>query len=194
MRWSVTQGLCEGPQDRFWLKPFWLKVVFAKAQSADCLLVPFLRPFQSDRSMVRRRWSQVDVPTGWVQIVRGFWPKSVTWPRANSQPTKPQVASAKPPRGQRRTSVAPQTKGRLSPEAVVEVSLSKVAQLEKALEVLGDTEGPVHEAMQAELMRAKSAAQLQPASVRLEQCRSFIEGQKANLRFGSREGVFKWWS
>ena len=129
--------------------------------------------------MVRRGWSQLDVPTGWVQIVRGPRPKSVAWPRANIQPTKPQVASAKPP--QRRTGVAPQTRPRLSPEAVVEVSLSKVAKLEKALEVLGDTEGPVYEAMQAELKRAKSAAQLQPASVRLEQCRSFIERAKKRI-------------
>ena len=50
--------------------------------------------------------------------------------------------------------MAPQTRPRFSPEAVVEVSLSKVAKLEKAFEVLGDTEGPVCEAMQAELKRA----------------------------------------
>ena len=130
--------------------------------------------------MVRRGWSQLDVPTGWVQIVRGPRPKSVAWPRANIQPTKSQVASVKPP--QRRTGVAPpQTRPRPSPEAGVGVSLSKVAKLEKALEVLGDTEGPVYEAMQAELKRAKSAAQLQPASVRLEQCRSFIERAKKRI-------------
>ena len=160
-----------------WLKPFWLKAVVAKARSADCLY-HLLHPCQPVRSMVRRGWSQLDVPTGWVQIVRGPRPKSVTWPRADNQPTKPQVASAKPPGGQRRPGVAPQTRPRLSPEAVVEVSLSKVAKLEKALEVLGDREGPVYEAMQAELKRARSAAQLQPASVRLEQCRSFIERAK----------------
>ena len=135
--------------------------------------------------MVRRGWFQLDVPTGWVQIVRGPRPESVTWPRANTQPTKPQVASAKPPGGQRRTGVAPQTRPRLSPEAMVGVSLSKVAKLEKALEVLGDTECPVYEAMQAELKRVKSAAQLQPASVRLEQCRSFIE--RANERISDLE-------
>ena len=131
--------------------------------------------------MVRKGWSQLDVPTGWVQIVRGPWPKSVTWPRANTQSMKPQVASAKPPGGQKRTGVAPQTRPRLSPEAVVGVSLSKVAKLEKALEVFGDTEGPVFDAMQAELKRAKSAAQLQPASVRLELCRSFIERAKKRI-------------
>ena len=46
---------------------------------------------------------------------------------------------------------------------------------------MGDTKGPVYEAMQAELKRAKSAAQLQPASVRLEQCRSFIEKAKKRI-------------
>ena len=141
--------------------------------------------------MVRRGWSKVDVPTGWVQIVRGLRPKSVTWPRANSQPTQPQVAAAKPPGGQRRTGVAPQTRPRFSPEAVVEVSLSKVAKLERALEVLGDTEGPVCEAMQAELKRAKSAAQLQPASVRLKQCRSFIERAKKRISDLEAEEAFQ---
>ena len=99
---------------------------------------------------------------------------------------KPQVASAKPPGGQRRTGVAPQTRRRLSLEAVVEVSLSKVAKLEKALEVLGDTEGPVYEAMQAELKRAKSAAQLRRPIGTMSVFHR--EGQKANLRLGSREG------
>ena len=47
--------------------------------------------------------------------------------------------------------------------------------------MLGDTEGPVYEAMQAELKRARSAAQLQPASVRLEQCRSFVERAKKRI-------------
>ena len=167
-----------------------LEAVVAKARSADCLFL-LLHPRQPVRSMVRRGWSQLDVPTGWVQIVRGPRPKSVTWPRANNQPTKPQVASAKPPGGQRHTGVAPQTRPRLSPEAVVEVSLSKVAKLEKALEVLGDTEGPVYEAMQAKLKRARSAAQLQPASVRLEQCRSFIERAKKRISDLEAEKAFQ---
>ena len=98
----------------FWLKDFLLEAVVAKARSADCLFL-FLHPCQPVRSMVRRGWSQFDVPTGWVQIVRGPRPKSV----------KPQVASG-------RTGVAPQTTPRFSPEAVVEVSVSKVAKLEKA--------------------------------------------------------------
>ena len=86
--------------------------------------------------------------------------------------------------------MVPQTRPRLSPEAVVEVALSKVAKLEKALEVLGDTEGPVYEALQAELKRRQVCS-----SVATSQCSvgtvSVIhrEGQKTNLRFGSREGA-----
>ena len=64
--------------------------------------------------MVRRGWSQFDVPTGWVQIVRGPL-LCRRWP-----------SSRRPSR-------------------------------------LGDTEGPVHEALQAELKRARSVVQMQPA-------------------------------
>ena len=130
--------------------------------------------------MVRRGWSQLDVPTGWVQIVRGPRPKSVAWPRANIQP-KATGGIREATRRSEAHRGGTTDEASLSPEAVVEVSLSKVAKLETALEVLGDTEGPVYEAMQAELKRAKSAAQLQPASVRLEHCRSFIERAKKRI-------------
>ena len=53
-------------------------------------------------------------------------------------------------------------------------------QLEKALEVEGDTEGPVYEVMQADLKRAKSAASVAPSQC-LEQCRSFIEKAKKGI-------------
>ena len=39
--------------------------------------------------MVREGWTQVEVPNGWVQIIRGPRPKSVQWPRA-SEDGKPQ--------------------------------------------------------------------------------------------------------
>ena len=127
--------------------------------------------------MVRRGWSQVDVPTGWVQIVCVPRPKSVTWPRANVLPAKPKGPPEKP-QGSRLHTGGPQSRPRRTPEAVVEASQSKVAKLEKALEVLGYTEGPVHEAMQAQLKRVKAASQLSPVSVCLEQCGSFIERVK----------------
>ena len=94
-------------------RPFGSRSLRKRGLLIDCW---FLFCVLVSRSMVRRGWSQLDVPTRWVQIVRGPRPKSVAWPRANFQPTKPQVAPAKPP--QRRTGVAPQTRPRLSPEAV----------------------------------------------------------------------------
>ena len=35
--------------------------------------------------MPRKGWSQLDVPSGWVQIIRGPRPRSVQWPRAPAQ-------------------------------------------------------------------------------------------------------------
>ena len=52
--------------------------------------------------MVRRGWKSFDVPTGWVQIVRGPRPKSEKWPQVGQQfgqPTQqsqPQPAVVRP--------------------------------------------------------------------------------------------------
>ena len=42
--------------------------------------------------MPRKGWSQLDVPSGWVQIIRGPRPWSVQWPRAPA-PQRPQQGS-----------------------------------------------------------------------------------------------------
>ena len=58
------------------------QAILAQARSRQSLRKPGLPICQPDKSFVRRGWSQLDVPTGWVQIVRCPRPKSVTWPRA----------------------------------------------------------------------------------------------------------------
>ena len=41
--------------------------------------------------MVRKGWTHVEVPNGWVQLIRGPRPKSVQWPRAHDRkPQQPQ--------------------------------------------------------------------------------------------------------
>ena len=52
----------------------WLFCVSFCVPSQPCI---FLMP--------RRGWSAMDVPSGWVQILRGPRPRSVRWPRAPAQ-------------------------------------------------------------------------------------------------------------
>ena len=53
--------------------------------------------------MVRRGWTHVEVPSGWVQVLRGPRPPSVQWPPAkgvsNSKPQQERRSSAVPPVG-----------------------------------------------------------------------------------------------
>ena len=57
----------------FWLKPFLFKLVVTVSRSSSR---------QHFCICVSQGWSQVEVPNGWVQLIRGPRPKSVQWPRA----------------------------------------------------------------------------------------------------------------
>ena len=91
--------------------------------------------------MPRRRWT--DVPTEWVQIVRGHRPKSEQWPLA-------------PGHSARRSEAARPGQGRLSQP--VNRPLTKVQSLEAALEALGPEDSTAKTEIQAALQRAKAAS------------------------------------
>ena len=38
------------------------------------------------RSMPRKGWTQIEVPHGWTQLIRGVRPESEKWPRAERNP------------------------------------------------------------------------------------------------------------
>ena len=66
-------------------------------------------------------WSQVEMPNGWVQLIRGPRPKSVQWPRATKEGKPKQVI----PQRQLRT---PTASSRPSPEEVAEQARKRVGQ------------------------------------------------------------------
>ena len=147
--------------------------------------------------MVRRGWSQIDVPTGWVQILRGPRPPSAQWPRAvkggpaaAASAWQSRVRLQKPAPAVRQPGVqgspqsgrpATEPQQRVSPEVARAAASEKVKKLEKALEAMCDEAGPVVDALRAELKRAHSAAAVPALDVQIEQCNSFITRSQRRL-------------
>ena len=54
--------------------------------------------FVVEDRMGRRGWQHVDVPSGWIQVIRGPRPNSVVWPKSRPQGvrTDPPQRTAQP--------------------------------------------------------------------------------------------------
>ena len=97
--------------------------------------------------MVRKGWSSMDVPSGWVQIIRGPHLPS-QWPKSHEQkPAEPSESGSKrardAPPGFSGTSSSPGS--------------CKEQDLERALEAMGGMEGPAVQAVKWELEKTRSA-------------------------------------
>ena len=134
-----------------------------------------------------RRWQRVEVPSCWVQILRGPRPPSAQWPRAMQGAPAPrsQVFERKPAPAVRQPGVqgskapvlarpATDLSQRLSPDTARAVAQEKARKLQRVLEVMSDAEGPAVDAIRAELKKAQSAAAVPAVDVQIEQCESFI--------------------
>ena len=140
-----------------------------------------------------RRWQRVEVPSGWVQILKGPRPPSAQWPRAvqggfsrSAWQSRARVKGfdQKPPAPVVRQSgvQGPSVNGNLQRTRHSSVNkdwaraaaTEKARKLEKALEAMSDEEGPVVDALRAELKKAQSAAAVPALDVQIEQCQSFI--------------------
>ena len=124
--------------------------------------------------MPRRGWSAMDVPNGWVQIIRGPRPKSVQWPKASAQ--RPQRSPAQQTRQSVLTGsgVASVPSLSRSPEIVAVEAAAEVKQLEAAIGVLG--ENNVHAKSLHEALRvARNKTKLPPIQDQVESCKSFLE-------------------
>ena len=94
-----------------------------------CLLFEFLLHLcQPTHLMGRKGWSQMEVPSGWLQVIRGPRPRSQQWPSAktNVQTMQREV----PGRWRQFKGVIGNPQGRkLSPEAAREIAQSSVTRL-----------------------------------------------------------------
>ena len=96
--------------------------------------------------MVRKGWTKVDVPDGWVQIIRGPRPRSVQWPNAGRQevPKRSQSAVSKP---QEKVSKQLGVKGK--PEEL------NFGRIEATLKVLGQEHSDDRSCLEEVLKKAK---------------------------------------
>ena len=115
-------------------EPLWLEVV-----------VSFSR-----RIMLRKGWSSVQVPDGWLQVIRGPRPKSVQWPVQSRLPTSAQSPGTPPPpfpRGRWRSGDPPNRREQNS-----------VTAIERALAALEPEDVSVKYGLETVLRRAKDKA------------------------------------
>ena len=134
--------------------------------------------------MVRRGWKSFDVPTGWVQIVRGPRPKSEKWPRAGqqfrqpAQQSQPQPAAVRPPQSQGKTSGMRPFQ---DPSAKVAEAKERVLKLETALAAMEGMEGPEVDLVRAAHKRAQEAVKGVPVDVQIKECESFLARARTHL-------------
>ena len=86
--------------------------------------------------MVTRGWTKVEVPDGWLQVIRGKRPSSTQWPRARSQqqvrqPGKPAPELKKPP-----TQPPPVSRQSVFPEQLRAAAVARIQRIQASLGAL----------------------------------------------------------
>ena len=121
----------------------------------------------------------MDIPSGWVQVLRGPRPKSEKWPVASSGRKQPTFNQQEPTRRQ----PAPRSNVRApDPDAALVHARSKVSSLEAALTAMGSHQGPEVDALRSALQKAKQAAQERPLKVQLAQTDAFVERSRLRIK------------
>ena len=121
--------------------------------------------------MGRRGWSAA--PDGWVQIIRG--------PRPRKRCGQGQGATCQPFTRSRQLQAvcseflrADGASNSMNPDTAREMAQCTVVTFERALEAMGDVQGPAVEVMKTELTKAKSASKQPPLDVEINQCRKYV--------------------
>ena len=131
----------------------------------------------------------MDVPTGWVQIVRGPRPKPEKWPHAK------QVGSGSAqngPAGRWRSSNV--RSGRPSTRApntdvAQEAANQRVSKLEAALRAMGDYDGPEVATLKSSLQKARAASRSKPIQDQIAETEAFISNAQKRLSVLEEERV-----
>ena len=120
--------------------------------------------------MPRRGWTTVDVPEGWLKVIRGQRPPSVKWAKAEKKTERKSSAAPQNPRQPPGPSRSPPSKTPMpaqevgprvsrDPDQVVSEAQSRVVKLEAAISALGEND-PAVPRLREELQRVRSQAQV----------------------------------
>ena len=139
--------------------------------------------------MPRKGWSTVEVPDGWLQVIRGPRPPAVRWPKAprgrglDSSTKKDAKGSSQPPQPAQR----PVPEVRRGPPQVSPVAQERVVRLQTAVDALGDDNSPEAKMLRDALKKAQQEATLAPVGVRLDACAQFVERARNRLSRANEE-------
>ena len=125
----------------------------------------------------------MEVPDGWVQLIRGPRPKSEKWPLHSRQRPTPAVrqSGVQGTKGPVIARPATDPARRVSPDLARVTAQERAKKLEKALDVMSDVEEPAVEALRVELKKAQNAAAVPALDVQIQQCESFISRSERRL-------------
>ena len=85
---------------------------------------------------------------------------------------------------QPRTTSGPQVgpKSRINSDVAREMAQTKVCRFEKALEAMGDLQGPIVDALRTDLSKARAAAKKPSVDVEIDECRKFITRAERRIK------------
>ena len=131
--------------------------------------------------MVRRGWTKVEVPDGWLQVIRGKRPSSTQWPRARSQqqvrqPGKPAPESKKPP-----TQPPSVSRRSVHPEHLRAAAVARIQRIQASLGALQPEDTEERQVLQSALEKAKRQAQVPPLEKQILATEEYIARAKKRL-------------
>ena len=156
--------------------------------------------------MPRKGWTALETPNGWFQMIRGPRPPSVRWEKAPQQeqrggrwrqPKAPVLQQF--PQRTATTRGAPRQNGNAFPSAPgprlktsglrpfqdpdsrVVAAKDRVSRLERALEAMGDSEGPEVDGLRAALEKAREFAKGVPLEKQIKDGEQFLIRAKGHL-------------
>ena len=136
--------------------------------------------------MPRKGWTSIDVPDGWLQVLRGKRPPAQKWPKAERKSAVPQ------PLAQRGSRVPAHTPGQGSrvpkdPDTFIAEARARVGKLEVAINAFGEND-PAVSFLKEALQVAQAQCQVRPVDQRIEATQEFIVRAKKRIQ-GAREEV-----
>ena len=127
----------------------------------------------------------MEVPNGWLQVLRGPRPPAARWPKGEkkSKSSQDSLQQRAPPSGVRPTPASSGVRTgrwragqeqRTSPDAVRQEARERVVKLQRALEVLGETSGPEVGGLRSALEKARKLSSEPAVEVQITECKGFI--------------------